>query len=173
MEHIHIAQPIRQMEVPEEELQEHQEVIILHPIVLGRETVVHKLLVEHVELEVVLIIMEKQELSEKAETRDISIIVHHTILTALEAEDGTVEAQQEIIAVLVELEPLVVDGGSGFVWTSSTASNVPSGYSVPSSYYLQNARTVAGNASIPTQNNSSTMTGNTGNGYARITWLSF
>ncbi len=68
---------------------------------------------------------------------------------------------------------MVADGGSGFVWTSDVASSVPSGYSVPTSYYLKNAETVSGNASMPTQDNSSTMTGNTGNGYARITWLSF
>lgn len=64
-------------------------------------------------------------------------------------------------------------GGSGFVWTSSTASNVPSGYTVSTDYYLENAQTIAGNASMPTQDGSSTMTGNTGNGYAKITWLSF
>ncbi len=68
---------------------------------------------------------------------------------------------------------MVADGGSGFIWTSGSASSVPSGYSVPTDYYLQKAETVSGNASMPTQDNSSTMTGNTGNGYARITWLSF
>ena len=64
-------------------------------------------------------------------------------------------------------------GGSGFVWTSDTASSVPSGYSVPTTYYLDNAETVAGNASMPTHDSSSNMTGNTGNGYARITWIGF
>ena len=64
-------------------------------------------------------------------------------------------------------------GGSGFVWTSSTASNVPTGYSVPTTYYLTNASTTAGSASMPTHDGTSTMTGNTGNGYARITWIGF
>lgn len=64
-------------------------------------------------------------------------------------------------------------GGSGFVWTSATSANVPSGYSVPTSYYLTDAETIAGNSSMPTQDGTTTMTGNTGNGYAKITWISF
>ncbi len=59
-------------------------------------------------------------------------------------------------------------GGSGYVWTSSTAGNAPSGYSVPASYYLSNAQTIAGNSSFDSPNGS-TETGHTGNGYARIT----
>ena len=59
-------------------------------------------------------------------------------------------------------------GGSGYVWTASTASSAPSGYNVPSSYYLTDAQTIAGNATMPNPDGG-TMTGHEGNGYARIT----
>ena len=59
-------------------------------------------------------------------------------------------------------------GGSGFVWTSSSASNVPSGYSVSTSYYLSNAETYAGNTSFASTSGG-TETGHSGNGYAKIT----
>ena len=59
-------------------------------------------------------------------------------------------------------------GGSGYVWTAATASYVPSGYNVTSSYYLIDAQTIAGNASMPNPNGG-TMTGRQGSGYARIT----
>ena len=59
-------------------------------------------------------------------------------------------------------------GGSGYVWTSSTSSSAPSGYNVPASYYLTDAQTIAGNASMPNPNGG-TMTGREGDGYARIT----
>lgn len=62
-------------------------------------------------------------------------------------------------------------GGSGFVWTSSTASSVPSGYSVSSSYYLTDATTYAGNTSFASTSGS-TETGHSGAGYARITLVS-
>ena len=58
-------------------------------------------------------------------------------------------------------------GGSGFVYTSSTAANVPSGTSLTSSYYLTNANTYAGNTSF-TGTSGSSETGHSGNGYARI-----
>lgn len=48
-------------------------------------------------------------------------------------------------------------GGSGFIWTEATSGNVPSGYSVPTEYYLSNARTRSGERE--------------GNGYARITLI--
>ena len=55
-------------------------------------------------------------------------------------------------------------GGSGYVWTSSTASSAPSGYSVPTKYYLTDAGTYgSGEEGFITNPN----TGN--NGYARIT----
>lgn len=59
-------------------------------------------------------------------------------------------------------------GGSGYVYTSSTASNYPSGCLLNSSYYLTNAQTIAGNTAFtsPTGTNE---TGHTGNGYVRIT----
>ncbi len=59
-------------------------------------------------------------------------------------------------------------GGSGYVYTSSTASNYPSGCLLSSKYYLIDASTIAGNASIPATS-SGTETGHSGNGYARIT----
>ena len=59
-------------------------------------------------------------------------------------------------------------GGSGYVYTSSTATNYPSGCLLNSSYYLTNASTIAGNTSF-TDNSGSTVTGHSGNGYARIT----
>lgn len=59
-------------------------------------------------------------------------------------------------------------GGSGYVYTSSTASNYPSGCLLNSAYYLTDAATVAGNASF-TDYSGSTVTGHSGNGYVRIT----
>lgn len=59
-------------------------------------------------------------------------------------------------------------GGSGYVYTSSTASDYPSGCLLNSSYYLSNASTTAGNESMPATS-SGTETGYSGNGYARIT----
>ena len=56
-------------------------------------------------------------------------------------------------------------GGSGFVWTGS---NAPSGYLLGPEYYLTDASTIAGNASMPSISGG-TETGHTGNGYARIT----
>lgn len=59
-------------------------------------------------------------------------------------------------------------GGSGYVYTSSTASNYPSGCLLNSSYYLSSASMIAGNASM-TSPTGSTETGHEGNGYVRIT----
>ena len=59
-------------------------------------------------------------------------------------------------------------GGSGYVYTSSTASNYPSGCLLNSSYYLTNAQTVAGNTAFTSPTGTSE-TGHTGNGYIRIT----
>lgn len=59
-------------------------------------------------------------------------------------------------------------GGSGYVYTSSTASNYPSGCLLNSSYYLTEAQTIAGNTSFASVSGS-TETGHGGNGYARIT----
>lgn len=58
-------------------------------------------------------------------------------------------------------------GGSSFVWTGS---NAPSGYLLGPEYYLTDASTIAGNASMPSTSGR-TETGHTGNGYARITVL--
>lgn len=61
-------------------------------------------------------------------------------------------------------------GGSGYVYTSATASNYPSGCLLNSSYYLTNAQTIAGNQSFPSPTDG-TETGHSGNGYIRITKL--
>ena len=90
-----------------------------------------------------------------------------------------------IILTLEELQAVVVDGigggstsscnavsgggGSGYVYTSSTASNYPSGCLLNSSYYLINAETKAGNTSFPSPTSNGNETGHSGNGYARIT----
>lgn len=59
-------------------------------------------------------------------------------------------------------------GGSGYVYTSSTVKNYPSGCLLNSSYYLSNAQTIAGNNSFVSPTGSSE-TGHSGNGYCRIT----
>lgn len=61
-------------------------------------------------------------------------------------------------------------GGSGYVYTSSTAKNYPSGCLLNSTYYLSNAQTIAGNQSFPSPTGG-TETGHSGNGYVRITKL--
>lgn len=61
-------------------------------------------------------------------------------------------------------------GGSGYVYTSSTASNYPSGCLLNTSHYLAEAQTIAGNASF-TDYNGTTVTGHSGNGACRITVL--
>lgn len=62
-------------------------------------------------------------------------------------------------------------GGSGYVYTSATASNYPSGCLLNSSYYLSDAQTIAGNKSFPSPTGS-TETGHSGNGHVKITKLS-
>ena len=61
-------------------------------------------------------------------------------------------------------------GGSGYVYTSSTASNYPSGCLLNSSYYLVNASTIAGNTAF-TSPTGGTETGHAGNGYAKVTFV--
>lgn len=61
-------------------------------------------------------------------------------------------------------------GGSGYVYTSATASNYPSGCLLNSTYYLSNAQTIAGNKSFPSPTGS-TETGHSGNGHVKITKL--
>lgn len=61
-------------------------------------------------------------------------------------------------------------GGSGYIYTSSTASNYPSGCLLNSSHYLADAATYAGNTSF-VGTGGSNETGHTGNGYCRITVL--
>ncbi len=60
-------------------------------------------------------------------------------------------------------------GGSGYVYTSATASNYPAGCLLNSSNYLDNAQTIAGNTAFPdTTYLGTTETGHEGHGYARI-----
>ncbi len=59
-------------------------------------------------------------------------------------------------------------GGSGYIYTSSTASNCPSGCLLNSSYYLTSASTYAGNTTFASPDGENE-TGHSGNGYARIT----
>ena len=59
-------------------------------------------------------------------------------------------------------------GGSGYVYTSSTAKNYPNGCLVNSTHYLTNAKTIAGNNSFISPSGTSE-TGHSGNGYCRIT----
>ena len=62
-------------------------------------------------------------------------------------------------------------GGSGYVYTSSTASQYPSGCLLDSSMYLTDASTKAGNTSF-TSPTASSETGHHGAGYCRITVIS-
>ena len=65
---------------------------------------------------------------------------------------------------------IVAGGGSGYVYTPTTASNYPSGCLLNSAYYLSNAQTIAGNQSFSSPTGG-TETGHSGNGYVRITKL--
>ncbi|MEI8192486.1 MAG: glycine-rich protein, partial [Flavobacteriia bacterium] len=58
-------------------------------------------------------------------------------------------------------------GGSGYVYTSS--SYVPPGYTPAASYQMTNTQLIAGNTIMPNPLGG-TMTGNAGNGVAKITW---
>lgn len=68
------------------------------------------------------------------------------------------------------IEPEVEAGGSGFIWTSETLGNVPTGYNLSSAYYLRNGTTMSGNNSFESTSGG-TETGHSGNGYAKITWI--
>lgn len=58
--------------------------------------------------------------------------------------------------------------GSGYVYTSTTAANYPTGCLLNSAHYLTDAQTIAGNTSMPSTSGS-TETGHQGNGFVRIT----
>jgi len=60
-------------------------------------------------------------------------------------------------------------GGSGYVYTSTTKSNYPSGKLITDDSLLTNASTTAGNGSVPKTDGTGNETGHSGNGYARIT----
>lgn len=60
-------------------------------------------------------------------------------------------------------------GGSGYIYTVDTATNYPSGCLLNPNYYLSEAYTVAGDASMIDPESGSSVTGRSGNGYVRIT----
>lgn len=60
-------------------------------------------------------------------------------------------------------------GGSGYVYTASTASNYPSGCTLNSSYFLTDAQTYAGNTSFSNTAGTANETGHSGNGFVKIT----
>ena len=68
-------------------------------------------------------------------------------------------------------------GGSGYIYTSNTASNYPDGCLLNNNYYLTNTSCKAGNEEIPypTKDNAlaetTTEIGHSGDGYVRITIL--
>lgn len=62
-------------------------------------------------------------------------------------------------------------GGSGYIYTASTASNYPSGCLLNSSHYLSSAQTKAGNESFKSPSGTNE-TGHNDKGYARITLVS-
>ncbi len=61
-------------------------------------------------------------------------------------------------------------GGSGYVYTSDTASNYPSGCLLNSGYYLSNTTTIKGSSNI-ILTDGTTGHGSIGNGYIKITFL--
>lgn len=60
-------------------------------------------------------------------------------------------------------------GGSGYVYDSSTASSYPSGCRLSNTFYLEDARTIAGNNQIPKTSGLGSEEGHNGHGYAKIT----
>ena len=70
-------------------------------------------------------------------------------------------------------------GGSGWIYTETAFTTWQTGngsdsanWLLNSSYYLANAQTIAGNGTMPTHDGTGTMTGNSGNGYVKITKIS-
>lgn len=59
-------------------------------------------------------------------------------------------------------------GGSGYVYTSDTAANYPSGCLLNSNYYLTETQNICGNTTTPAVSGG-TETGRSGDGYIRIT----
>lgn len=59
-------------------------------------------------------------------------------------------------------------GGSSYIWSSNYAQYAPSDYNVSTVHYLTNPVIKNGYSVMPTHDGTSTMTGNTGDGYIRI-----
>lgn len=60
-------------------------------------------------------------------------------------------------------------GGSGYVYTESTATNYPSGCLLNEAYYLAEAETIGGNQTFVNPETGASATGRSGSGYIRIT----
>ena len=60
-------------------------------------------------------------------------------------------------------------GGSSYVYTLATANNYPNCL-LSRSNYLSNTQLIAGNQSMPRHASNGTMTGNSGDGYVRLTY---
>jgi len=61
-------------------------------------------------------------------------------------------------------------GGSGYVYTSSTAASYPSGCLLNANYYLTSAATKAGTSTFKNPSGANE-TGHSGNGYAKVTYV--
>lgn len=81
----------------------------------------------------------------------------------------TVVLVVEVVGMVAVILQIMLDGGSGYVYTSSTVSSYPSGCKLNSSYYLTDAQTIAGNQSFPNVAGTGNETGHSGNGAAKIT----
>ena len=63
-------------------------------------------------------------------------------------------------------------GGSGFVLTAESLPTTPYGYKLNDDYFLNNTQLIGGNLDMPTYDGESTKVGNSGDGYAKITYIS-
>ena len=80
---------------------------------------------------------------------------------------GTPGGTQDIVTSNSTSDTGGGSGGSGYVFTSS--SELVQDYGLTSQYYLSDANIIAGNNTMPSHDGTETMTGNSGNGYAKIT----
>ncbi len=60
-------------------------------------------------------------------------------------------------------------GGSGYIWSEEYSANVPSTYLVSPNYYMSETKILSGNQQMPSKDGETT-TGNTGDGYVRISF---
>ena len=62
-------------------------------------------------------------------------------------------------------------GGGGSSYAVTATSSKPSGYLVTEDYYLTDTKLIGGNSRMPSHDGNSTITGNLGDGYAKITYV--